>query len=80
MRLIDADVMHKEINKYDLEKRMSLKNIKRYIDAQPTVYDDNKADGCNGCKYIAKDAYDEPCLRCERNCLDYWKPGEQNEI
>ena len=79
MRLIDADVMHKEINKYGLEKRMSLKNIKRYIDAQPTVYDDNKADGCNGCKYIAKDTYDEPCLRCKRNCSDYWKPGEQND-
>ena len=39
MRLIDADVMHREIDKYDLEGRMSLKNIKRYINAQPTAYD-----------------------------------------
>lgn len=39
MRLIDADVMHREIDKYNPEGRMSLKNIKRYIDAQPTVYD-----------------------------------------
>ena len=42
MRLIDADVMHREIDKYDLEGRMSLKNIKRYIDAQPTAYDIDK--------------------------------------
>lgn len=42
MRLIDADVMHGEIDKYDLEGRMSLKNIKRYIDAQPTAYDIDK--------------------------------------
>ena len=73
MRLIDADVMHREIDKYDLEKRMSLKNIKRYIDAQPTVLDINSTNGCNGCKYITKDAYDEPCLRCKRNCSDYWR-------
>lgn len=80
MRLIDADVMHREIDKFDLEGRMSLKNIKRYIDAQPTAYDINKtieqskADGCNGCKYISKDEYEEPCLRCKRNCKDYWRP------
>ena len=42
MRLIDADVMHRKIDKYDPEGRMSLKNIKRYIDAQPTAYDINK--------------------------------------
>ena len=42
MRLIDADVMHREIAKYDPEGRMSLKNIKRYIDAQPTAYDKDK--------------------------------------
>lgn len=42
MRLIDADVMHREIDKYDPEGRMSLKNIKRYIDAQPTAYDTDK--------------------------------------
>ena len=42
MRLIDADVMHREIDKYDPEGRMSLKNIKRYIDAQPTAYDIDK--------------------------------------
>ena len=80
MRLIDADVMHKEIDKFDLEGRMSLKNIKRYIDAQPTVYDNNKADGCNGCKYISKDEYEEPCLRCKRNYRDYWRRGKQNEV
>lgn len=42
MRLIDADVMHREIDKFNPEGRMSLKNIKRYIDAQPTVYDIDK--------------------------------------
>ena len=42
MRLIDADVMHREIDKFDLEGRMSLKNIKRYINVQPTAYDIDK--------------------------------------
>lgn len=42
MRLIDADVMHGEIDKYDSEGRISLKNTKRYIDAQPTAYDVDK--------------------------------------
>ena len=42
MRLIDADVMHREIDKFGLEGRMSLKNIKRYINAQPTAYDIDK--------------------------------------
>ena len=40
--MIDADVMHREIDKFDLEGRMSLKNIKRYINAQPTAYDIDK--------------------------------------
>ena len=37
-RLIDADVMHREIDKHDPEGRLSLKNIKIYIDVQPTAY------------------------------------------
>lgn len=41
-RLIDADVMHREIDKYDTEELMSLKNIKIYINAQPTAYDTDK--------------------------------------
>ena len=41
-RLIDADVMHREIDKYDPECLMSLKNIKIYINAQPTAYDIDK--------------------------------------
>lgn len=36
----------------------------------------SKADGCNGCKYISKDEYEEPCLRCKRNCKDYWRKEE----
>ena len=42
MRLIDADVIHGEIDIFNPEGRMSLKNIKRYIDAQPTAYDIDK--------------------------------------
>ena len=38
MRLIDADIMHKDIDKFDPENLISLKNIKRYIDAQPIAY------------------------------------------
>ena len=38
MRLIDADVMHKDIDKFDPESLISLKNVKRYIDVQPTTY------------------------------------------
>lgn len=40
------------------------------------ILEQDKADGCNGCKYISKDAYEEPCLRCKRNCIDYWRAGE----
>ena len=40
------------------------------------VLEQEKADGCNGCKYIAKDVYEEPCLRCKRNCIDYWRRGK----
>lgn len=39
MRLIDADVMLREINDFDLEGRMDTKNFKRYINTQPTAYD-----------------------------------------
>ena len=42
MRLIDADVIHGEIDIFNPEGQMSLKNIKRYIDAQPTAYDIDK--------------------------------------
>ena len=42
------------------------------------VLEQEKAEACNGCKYITKDAYDEPCLRCKRNCSDYWRRGNQN--
>lgn len=42
MRLIDADVIHGEIDIFNPEGRISLKNIKIYIDAQPTAYDVNK--------------------------------------
>lgn len=38
MKLIDADVMHKDIDKFDPESLISLKNVKRYIDVQPTAY------------------------------------------
>lgn len=38
MRLIDADIMHKDIDKFDPESLISLKNVKRYIDVQPIVY------------------------------------------
>ena len=41
------------------------------------ILEQGKADGCNGCKYISKDEYEEPCLRCKRNCKDYWRAGEQ---
>lgn len=43
------------------------------------ISEQGKADGCNGCKYISKDEYEEPCLRCKRNCKDYWRAGEHNE-
>ena len=42
MRLIDADVMHREIDKFDLEGRMSLKNIKRYIDECDSYLEKNR--------------------------------------
>ena len=55
-------------------------NTEEIIRILNLVLEQEKAEACNGCKYIQKDPYDEPCLRCKRNCLDYWRRGKQNEI
>lgn len=35
-------------------------------------------DGCEGCAFADKKAWEEPCRRCKRNCKDYWRRrGEQ---
>ena len=38
-----------------------------------------KADGCNGCKYSDTEEWEEPCKRCKRNYIDYWKRAKKND-
>lgn len=39
-----------------------------------------KADGCTGCAFVGNEEWEDPCRMCKRNCKDYWRRGEQNEI
>lgn len=33
---------------------------------------------CDGCVYQEfEDQFVDPCIRCKRNCFDYWKRGEE---
>lgn len=37
-----------------------------------------EADGCEGCAFITTEEWEMPCLKCKRNCKDYWRAKEQN--
>ena len=65
-----TETIGEEVNRMDKADIIRILNL---------VLKQEQAEECNGCKYIRRDAYDEPCVRCKRNCLDYWKPGEQND-
>ena len=56
-----------EVNRMDKADIIRILNL---------VLEQEQAEECNGCKYIRKDAYDEPCVSCKRNCLDNWRPDD----
>lgn len=31
------------------------------------------ADGCSRCAFIDKEEWEMPCVKCKRNCKDYWR-------
>lgn len=33
-----------------------------------------KADGCKGCAFSAREEWEMPCSICKRNHKDYWRP------
>lgn len=37
------------------------------------IFEREKADGCEGCAYIDREEWEEPCAKCKRNCKDYWR-------
>ena len=34
------------------------------------------ADGCTGCAFYDRDEWEMPCVKCKRNCKDYWRRAE----
>lgn len=32
-----------------------------------------EADGCEGCAFISTEEWEMPCVKCKRNCKDYWR-------
>ena len=42
------------------------------------IIEADKADGCQGCAFVDVKEWEEPCVRCKRNCKDYWRAGEQD--
>lgn len=32
-----------------------------------------EADGCSGCAFYDKEEWEMPCVKCKRNCKDYWR-------
>lgn len=33
------------------------------------------ADGCSGCAFENVEEWEMPCMKCKRNCKDYWRKG-----
>ena len=33
----------------------------------------NKDKGCIGCAFEDKEEWELPCVKCKRNCKDYWR-------
>ena len=32
-----------------------------------------EADGCQGCAFVDTEEWEMPCVKCKRNCKDYWR-------
>lgn len=48
-----------------------LRAMSTYIDkaVRPLI----KTDGCRGCAFEDKDDWEMPCVKCKRNCKDYYR-------
>ncbi len=40
----------------------------------------DEADGCDMCKYEDRQPWEEPCVRCKRNCMDLYEHMEYVEL
>lgn len=56
---------------------MKMENIVR---AMRILHEQDAADGCLGCAFEDVDEWNMPCVKCKRNCKDYWRAKkEQND-
>ena len=62
-----TETIGEEVNRMDKADIIRILNL---------VLEQEQAEECNGCKYIRRDAYDEPCVSCKRSCLDNWRPDD----
>ena len=46
---------------------------KELIEAIQAVIDKEKADGCSNCAYEDVEEWKMPCVKCKRNCKDYYR-------
>lgn len=44
-----------------------------FIEVLKDVLERVEADGCEGCAFIDRDEWENPCVKCRRNCKDYWR-------
>ena len=44
----------------------AIEELRRVLDAY-------LADGCSGCAFGDREEWEMPCLKCKRNCKDYWR-------
>jgi hypothetical protein len=69
-----------------MDKNEKLKNM---IDSLVAIADDlvemketieiTEADGCKGCAFDSTNEWEMPCVKCKRNCKDYWRKMESEE-
>lgn len=65
---------------------MMYDHIRSSVDVDPWAIKELKnvlaaylADGCSGCAFEHVKEWEMPCMKCKRNCKDYWrKPNESN--
>ena len=58
----------KAVNRMTKDKIIKILNL---------ALEQEKAEACNDCAFADTEEWEEPCLRCKRNCKDYWRAGEK---
>lgn len=58
-------------------------DIDKALDARAVldkVIEQTRADSCMGCAFMSAEEWEMPCLKCKRNCKDYWRrKGEKHD-